>query len=300
MLGYKQLLEIEKMLQHVVRNTVHFSKMVWQSLTKEELAIMLEGYTIGVPPGGIEDESQDVPLLNCIENRVLGFFGNSMIMPFFIPRQVADEMGITNGRIQDILTDFHKTAFSPPKSMIALPTRGVLGEAVLGSCPSAEKIDLTRFWNWADAPADVAPEIAPVTLPTLHPSTAAGLQGPSALTGLTPLINNINTGGPTIPGTETTLLQEMAKLAAAQKDFPTELTGASLLADLVKNASATGDKARADALGTTNELNKQAIQTVGAILGAKPKEEEDKNGTKPKEEEKDKNGTKPKEEKKDK
>src|SRR5207342_3023475 len=68
-LRYSQLLEIERMLQHVVRNTVHFSKAVWLSLTPEERVIMLEGYTIGVPPGGIEDESQNIPLLNCVENR---------------------------------------------------------------------------------------------------------------------------------------------------------------------------------------------------------------------------------------
>jgi hypothetical protein len=57
-LRYNQLLEIERMLQHVVRNTVFYSKAVWLSLSPEERAIMLEGYTIGVPPGGITDETQ--------------------------------------------------------------------------------------------------------------------------------------------------------------------------------------------------------------------------------------------------
>ena len=51
-LSFADLLRIEGVLQHVVQNTVEFSKAVWQSLTPEERAIMLESYTIGVPSGG--------------------------------------------------------------------------------------------------------------------------------------------------------------------------------------------------------------------------------------------------------
>ena len=53
---------------------------------------------------------------------------------------------------QQSLLAYQQASFLPPQSTIALPTRGVLGEAVLGHCSSAEKIDLTRFWNWQDSP----------------------------------------------------------------------------------------------------------------------------------------------------
>src|SRR5262249_12716521 len=99
-LRYSDLLTIEQMLHHVVRNTVTYSKHVWQSMTPEERAIMLEGFTIGVPTGGIADDTQDVPILNCVTNQVLGFYGNSMIMPFIIPKSVADQQGFTNADIQ--------------------------------------------------------------------------------------------------------------------------------------------------------------------------------------------------------
>jgi hypothetical protein len=265
-LRYSQLLEIEQMLQHVVNNTVAYSKAVWQSLSPEERAIMLEGFTIGVPPDGIEEESQNIPLLNCVENRVLGFFGNSMIMPFMIPRSVADEMEITSGQIQDTLTEFHKTAFSPPKSLVALPTRGVLGEAVLGSCPSAEKIDLTRFWNWTDAPADTATEISPIAMPTMGPSLLAGAQGPAALAGITPLINNIN-ASPTVPGSEGAVLQALVKAASEQAGFSPDLTGATILGNLLKNTQNIAGQGRADAFKITRDLNAQAMATVGNIVG---------------------------------
>ncbi|MGH9406857.1 MAG: hypothetical protein ACRD3D_13600 [Terriglobia bacterium] len=267
-LKYSQLLEIEKMLQHVVRNTIVYSKAVWWSLTPEERAIMLEGYTIGVPTGGITDESQMVPLLNCVQNTVLGFYGNSMIMPFIIPASVAESMNITSSQVQQMLTQFHKAAFDPPESTIALPTRGVLGEAVLGHCSSAEKIDLTRFWNWQDSPADTAPQISPVTLPTTTPSIAAGLTAPNTLTGMPPLINNFNaSGGATSP--DTSLLTSMIQAAAGQKDFSTDITGASQLAPLILNTQKTAESARADALKTTKDLTAQAIATAGDLVGGK-------------------------------
>ena len=50
MLRYNEILTIEMMAQHVVRNTTRYSKAVWASLTDEERAILLDEYTIGVPP----------------------------------------------------------------------------------------------------------------------------------------------------------------------------------------------------------------------------------------------------------
>lgn len=98
-----------------------------------------------------------MPLLNCVANEVLGFYGNCMILPFSITAALAAQLGqdetggesepLTTGAVQEALTRFHKEAFSSPTSHFTLPTRGVLGEAVLGHCPSAEKIDLTHFWS---------------------------------------------------------------------------------------------------------------------------------------------------------
>ncbi len=217
-LRYNEILEIEKMAQHVVRSTVRYSQAVWISLTAEERTIMLEGYTIGVPPNGIADATQMVPLLNSVENRVLGFFGNSMIMPFTLPSVLGnnDQPGLSTGEIEAALANFHQIGFNPPQSTVALPTRGVLGEAVLGHCASAEKIDLTRFWNWQDSPSDTAPAISPVTLPTTSGSISAPLTAPNSLTTLTPLINNILSA----PSPDSALLQALAK-TSIQPDFST-------------------------------------------------------------------------------
>jgi hypothetical protein len=264
-LRFNEILEIEKAMHHIVRNTTLYSKAIWMSLTPEERAILLDAYTIGVPSNGVPDASQMVPLLNCVENRLLGFFGNSMILPFIIPQSVAESMAIDPAEIQQALLAYQRASFVPPVSTISLPTRGVLGEAVLGHCPSAEKIDLTRFWNWQDSPADSAPTISPVSLPTTTPSIAGNLTAPNSLGNLPSLINNVLTA----PQPSTNLLQAMGQAAASQKDFDSALTGAAQLASLIQNTSNTANAARADAFNTTKALTSQAITTLGNIVTGK-------------------------------
>jgi hypothetical protein len=261
-LRYKDILEIERTAQHVVRNTTRYSRALWLSMTPEERAILLDGYTIGVPDGGLSDASQMIPLLNCVQNKVLGTFGNSLIMPFMIPQEVAETMQIDPAQLQQALLNYQKSAFVPPHSTIALPTRGVLGEAVLGHCPSAEKIDLTRFWNWQDAPADTAPGIGMVQLPTTTPPLTTGVTAPNSLTNLPPLINNLIAP----PQPNTSLLTAMGQQATSQPDFSTNLTGQTQLGNLIQNAQTQANSARSDALKTSQTLASQAMTTVSGLI----------------------------------
>ena len=52
-LRFHEILEIEKAMHHIVRNTTLYSKAVWSSLTPDERAILLDAYTIGVPSNGV-------------------------------------------------------------------------------------------------------------------------------------------------------------------------------------------------------------------------------------------------------
>lgn len=270
LLKFNELLKIEQTLQHVVRNTITYARSVWMSLTPEERAIMLEGYTIGVPAGGLSDETQHIPLLNCIGNQVLGFYGNSMIMPFMIPGELAARLALedesklpfTTGQVQDALTQFHRTGFSPPVSHVALPTHGVIGEAVLGQCASAEKIDLTRFWNWGDSPIPQAADIAGNLLN--RGSTLVGATAPSTLTGQPSIIANI-TGGPTADASDV-----LKALIAGRdtRDLP-DITGIKELATLEGKTLDTAEKARADALAKAQTLASEGLKQAGQIMTAK-------------------------------
>lgn len=277
-LTFRDLMKIERTLQHVVRNTMMYSKAVWSSLTAEERIVMLEGYTIGLPEEGLNaegltDPSQHVPLLNCIANEVLGYYGNCMVMPFSIPASLATKLNngegggddverppLTTGAVQEALTMFHKQAFSPPVSHFTLPTRGVLGEAVLGHCPSAEKIDLTRFWNWQDSPPDAATEITGVTL---RESPVASLSAPANLTNIPAIINNVAGEGATPVGSLATALTGKAPQAT---DFSEAFLGQDVLKTLGQKTIETAESARADALGKATQMATQAMSTAADIF----------------------------------
>lgn len=276
-LRFDRLLKVEQTLQHVVRNTITYSKTVWMSLTAEERAIMLEGYTIGVPQGGLTDPAtQTVPLLNCVGNEVIGYYGNSMIMPFSIPKAIVDSFGAANGdgqgqvfttgAVQDALTAFHSRDFSPPVAHVALPTRGVLGEAILGHCASAEKIDLTRFWNWQDSPIPQASDIAPVTIG--KGNTLASATAPSTLGSVAPIINNIVPTGGSVgtgaAGDGTDLAK--ALVGAQQLGDMTNITGQQQLADLIGKTQASADKGRSDAMNNANALVTTAMKEMSQIV----------------------------------
>ena len=269
-LRYSALLEIEKSLQHAIANTVSYSKAIWMSLTPEERVMLLEGYTIGTADG-VADETQSIPLLACVANELLGFYGNSMVLPFMIPAQLVakrrDVEGVefTTASVQEALTRYHTAGFSPPVSTITLPTRGVLGEAVLGHCPSAEKIDLTRFWNWQDSPMDEATAIEAVTMPGT--SLTQGLQAPSSLPTIAPAIQNFSTAG---PSSDFGVLAELVKAGAAAKGFDVaSLTGSSALADLLKATLSTAESARKDALAGAQAMATKAMDSIPDVIAAK-------------------------------
>jgi hypothetical protein len=256
---------MENVFAHVLRNSVEYSRAVWEALTPEERAIMLEPYTIGVPDGGVHDASDEVPLLNCVANQVLGFFGNAMVMPFAIPPKLAGALQLTSRDIQDALLKFHRQAFNAPRSAITLPARGVLGEAVLGSCSSNEKIDLTRFWNWKDAPADSAADIRPSDLQNLANLVgSAGAQGPSQLAALGGPQNNLLGAAPA-PSSD--LLAQLIAKQPAPTQFA-DLTGMTALGQTISKTIEEAGKGRDKAIDKAAEMAKTAMEKAPEAIKA--------------------------------
>ena len=259
-LKYADLILIENTLQHVLRNLVRYSKAVWTWLTPEERVMLLEPYLVsfpGLPPGG-------VALLDCVGNEVLGFYGNSMMMPFSIPQALGDQQGwpTTTGELEGMLLRFHRQSAPHEVARTMLPTRGVLGEAMLGHCASGEKIDLTRFWNWQDSPADTAPTIAPVTVPGSQVPALATAQAPNQLGAMLPsLVNNVN--APTVSPTDALAAALAQKAPTAQ--LP-DMTGSAQLAQLLQSTQTTANSARQDALNAQTTLTKDAMDQASAVL----------------------------------
>lgn len=277
-LSFRGVMRIEATLQHVVRNTLKYSKAVWMSLSAEERIVMLEGYTVGLPEDGLDpdalnDPGQHVPLLNCVANQVLGFYGNCMVLPFSIPASLAVQLNgdaegegeggeqepLTTAAVQDALTQFHREGFSPPESRFTLPTRGVLGEAVLGHCAAAEKIDLTRFWNWQDSPAPEATAIADVGL---RGGGVGNLGAPDSLASIPQIVNNVGEGS---------ALGALAQALAARGGDATPFSAEFV----TKNIDAAGT-ARSGALTALTDLSKQAMNTGVELFKAQTAADKDK------------------------
>ena len=103
-------------------------------------------------PSMNKTQGTSFPLMNCVINQPLGFYGNCMVLPFVYPPKLAEILGTTSAGLQNALYRYHTQAFRVPTATLSLPTTGMMGDAMLGKNNASEKIDLTRFWNWSDAP----------------------------------------------------------------------------------------------------------------------------------------------------
>jgi len=131
------------LVQHLAQNRVYYSQMIWLNMDAATRALLLSPYRY-----------EGAPLMQQIDPEPITVTGNYLAF-----RMNADEEdpawrawlgshGYFSGN-----TMRHET--------VPLPSGGVFAEAVLGRFNSAEKLDMSRFWNWQDSPIPfAAPEIA--------------------------------------------------------------------------------------------------------------------------------------------
>lgn len=130
-----------EVLAHLDNNSDYYTQKIFQSLGELEYANIISQY-----------KYEGVPLLNQVDIKPLALSGNYLIFK----ARSTDENSI------EAWKKAHR--FDAVKiEIMPLGTGGVFGEAVLGRANSAEKLDITRFWNWQDSPIPItAPEIAPL------------------------------------------------------------------------------------------------------------------------------------------
>lgn len=254
---------MEETFRQIVNETVRYSQAVWASLSSDELAMMLDLYTINMDfrkLTGSETNVSDVPvpLLNCVNIRkVAGFYGNCVLLPFTFPEELSVRLGRTAADIQDQLYRYYTHGFRAPTTIISVPTSGMIGEAVLGSTNVSEEIDLTRFWKWDDAPI------------TEMKTGEATLSGYDYLANKdTKDIQPLNLQSATAPNVVVPS-NLVAALAAKQTPQFTDITGLAQLSDLAKstiNSASTGrDKVAESSAGLATkaaELQEKKQETL--------------------------------------
>jgi hypothetical protein len=124
---------------------LYYSQQIWLNLDAHYLTLMLSQYSF-----------KDKSVVDYIDPKPVSVAGNCL---GFIWKD-ADEVNDEEWKmwVNDQI-DLNKITYQ----RVALPTDGVFAEAVLGRFNSAEKLDLTRFWNWQDSPIPFsAPDIAAI------------------------------------------------------------------------------------------------------------------------------------------
>lgn len=264
-LRYNEVLEIEKMFHHVLSDTMYYSQVIWASLTDDERIMLLEPYTVDMDYAlwyG-EDDSEakqmndsKIPLLNCVNaKRLIGFYGNCMLLPFTYPQKLADILGKTAADVQEELYRFHTTSFRVPSTVISVPTDGMVGEAVLGATNVSEKVDITRFWNWKDSEIDHM-DINQNALggrSLLENASTMRVDAPTQ--GVAPTVHIDNSG----------LAQALA--SRAQPTFADVLANTDMR-DLIMNADNNASKGRESIVEANSAVLTSALEAASSIGSA--------------------------------
>lgn len=179
--------------QHLSDNRMYYSQALLRSLDGTQIALLLSGF--GVDVGG-----RLVPVSQVVDPRPVRYVGNYMAFTMGIdPRD--------DRKWREWLDDHDIVIGSTKQDVVPLPSGGTFAEAVLGRSNCAEKLDITRFWNWQDSPIPLQPtEIAAIqtgsratsedtspgqlSTPIINITSPAALPDPTGTAGVLAAIQN--------------------------------------------------------------------------------------------------------------
>jgi hypothetical protein len=140
-----------ELLAHLQANRSYYTRAVLERLDSASLVLLLSGISwLGKP------------LADQVEPNPIAVTGNFLVLR--APAEDGDPSGVQGfAKWRDLLKDRNIDLTKQDTRLVPIPTGGVFAEAVLGRSNAAEKLDITRFWNWQDSPIPLQPpEIAPV------------------------------------------------------------------------------------------------------------------------------------------
>ncbi len=145
-----------ELLTHLQNNQAYYNRAIFRALDSATLTMILSQY-----------QWNGKPLIDQVEPKPLTIAGNYLILR--APVDDNENCGVKEGTTSQtwgaLLKSRGLTFDTKNERFIPVPTNGVFAEAVLGRSNSAEKLDITRFWNWQDSPIPLTPtEIAPVSM----------------------------------------------------------------------------------------------------------------------------------------
>jgi hypothetical protein len=130
---------------HLQANRGYYTRAVLQRLDSASLVQLISGVSW-----------QGKPLVDQVQPNPIAVTGNFLVLR--APAEEADNSGLVGDQSWGELLDDRKIDFNRQDvRLVPIPTGGVFAEAVLGRSNAAEKLDITRFWNWQDSPIPLLP-----------------------------------------------------------------------------------------------------------------------------------------------
>lgn len=131
------------LIQHLNDNPLYYSQAVLRNLDAAMIAGLLSAYSVTL-------NGQSVPLVQAAEPRPLRIVGN--YLAFKINADPARDV-----EWRTFMANRGIAIGQAKVDVVPLSSGGIFAEAVLGRFNCAEKLDLTRFWNWQDSPIPIQP-----------------------------------------------------------------------------------------------------------------------------------------------
>ena len=149
----------KELVEHLEANRLHYSQAVFRRLDASTLALLLSPY-----------QYEGAPVTQLIDPLPIAAPGNFLVFRMHPDASKDAQLETADGPTpaaewQQWLRDHNISMANVREEIVPLPSGGVFAEAVLGRFNAAEKLDLTRFWNWQDSPIPLQPtEIAPIQM----------------------------------------------------------------------------------------------------------------------------------------
>jgi len=246
-----------QLVTHLQANRLYYSQLIFKSLDPATLILLLSGYSY-----------RGKPVATIVDPQPVTTAGNYLVFRMHItPANNGDD--VEEAAWAQWLEE-HGVSFEHVKEdLVPLPSGGVFAEAVLGRYNSAEKLDITRFWNWQDSPIPIqAPEIAPIQMASRGESEDLKAGGFSQ-----PLVNIVSpTSLPEPTGLGATIqaiangnmFRDMSGLAAT---IGMAQAGQQTASDAATAASVQAGFNLATAAKKQVEMFKAALAFAGAMMG---------------------------------
>lgn len=244
----------------LAQDQLHYSQVVWRAMDSATVALLLAPYTYA-----------GQPLAQVVDPAPVGVTGNYLI--FRMPWEARDLLdgtaqptGVGADQAWTEWIGKHADYQTTVEDFVPLPSGGVFAEAVLGRANCAEKLDITRFWNWQDSPVPLqAPDIAAVqagsraqqdsTTPSGLAAPIVAFNNPAALpdpAGLSSTLGALASGA---------MFRDMSGSATAQALALAAITGAG------QGATAAGQQGVANAAMAAQKDIEMAKIAAGLVTG---------------------------------